>query len=485
MVQCPGGLTKWAQTQPMSAPCTPQMALPLCQPLPGWPAMLYQQVVQLPKKSTRRGVASNPSADKTASQVAQVYRTAEDLPLEGGQVVAGGHPRGMQDKTSVQPPHQEGDLPSMSTPSVPPPAAPKGTQPQHGGWPRTALCNPMHLVAKFCSTGWKKDLEYVLRVYYKYNAASFKEAEWVRLKETFFTYFLSHKEEALGIKERCPIDYMACIEEHFWRATGLCLNSLQGFTTWIKQGSYYHRVVAHQGCLQECPHLAGLPLPRQLQVMPSESHRELQMKVEATATSSSKPSAGATVAPVTETPVAEAPVAETPGAEAPVAETPAAPSDMPAPMETGRAGDSQSWAERMESSVDEEFQKDRPAKRRRSQSKRRKPRPTLPFHLQDSEGRIVSITQLYEHVQEQPPTHHNVAGRGIMHLHLDVLPGRAMHLRNQVACMIADYHLTGSARGPSSLSLILPVEVAALLPVIKNYIPGVAFEGCRDVRVMD
>ena len=51
--------------------------------------------------------------------------------------------------------------------------------------------------------------------------------------------------------------------------------------------------------------------------------------------------------------------------------------------------------------------------------------------------------------------------------------------------MIAEYHLTGSAQGPSSLSPILPVEAAALLPLIKNYVPGITFEGTRDVRVMD
>ena len=66
MVQCPGGLAQWAQTQPTLAPRTPQMVPPLHQPLPGWPAMPYQQVVQLPKKSTRRGVTSDPSTDKTA-----------------------------------------------------------------------------------------------------------------------------------------------------------------------------------------------------------------------------------------------------------------------------------------------------------------------------------------------------------------------------------------------------------------------------------
>ena len=63
-----------------------------------------------------------------------------------------------------------------------------------------------------------------------------------------------------------------------------------------------------------------------------------------------------------------------------------------------------------------------------------------------------------------------------MHLHLEMLPQKAMCLGNQVACMIAEYHLTSSARGPSSLSPILPADAAALLPPIKSYIPGVAFE---------
>ena len=353
MAQCPGGLTQRAQTQPTSVLCMPQMVLPLHQPLPGQPAMPYQQAVQPPKKSMGRGVASDPSADKIAP-MSGTSSQDRGRPTtrgrgDGGQSVS--HPRGLQGKVSVQPLHQEGDLPSGSMP-----AAPEGTQPQHGGRPRSALCDPVRLAARFCSAGWKKDLEHVLRVYYKYNAASFKEVDWVSLKETFFAYFLPHKEEALGIKERCPIDYMACIEEHFWRAMGLRLHGLQGFTAWIKQGSYYHGVVAQQGRLQECPHLAGLLLPRWPQVMPSESRWESQMKAEATATSSSKPSVGAMAAPVVETPVVEAPVTETPGAETPVAETPAAPSDMPAPMETGRAGDGQSWAECTEAGICEEFQ---------------------------------------------------------------------------------------------------------------------------------
>ena len=348
MVQCPGGLAQWAQTQPMSVPCMPQMAPPLHQPQPGQPAMPYQQAVQLPKKSMGRGVASDPSTDKTtpASGASSQNRGRPTIRGwgDGGRSII--YPRGAQGKVSAQLPCQEGDLPSGSTPSVPPPAAPEGTQPQHRGRPRSALHDPVQLAARFHSTGWKKDLEHVLWVYYKYNAASFKEAEFARLKERFFACFLLHKKEALGIKERCPIDYMAYIKDHFYRAMGLHLNGLRSFTAWIKQGSYYHGLVAQQGHLHECSHLAGLPLPRQPQVTPSESHRESQMKAEATATSSSKPSVGAMVVPATETPFTDTPVAE-----APVSETPAH-SNTPAPMEMGRAGDGQSWAEHIEAGAE-------------------------------------------------------------------------------------------------------------------------------------
>ena len=381
--------------------------------------------------------------------------------------------------------HQEGDLPSGSMPSVPPPAAPEGTQPQRGGRPRSALRDPTRLVAKFCSGGWKKDLEHGLRVYYKFNVASFKEAEWARLKEQFFKYFLPHKEEALGLKERCPMDFMAYIEDHFYKAMGLHLDGLGSFTGWIKQGSYYHGLVARQGCLHECPHLVGVPLPRWPQVTPSESRWESQMKLDTQTTSSSRPSVGATAAPVTETPVAEVPVVEAPVDETLGAEAPVSPSSTPAPMETGRAGNGQLWAEQMEAGEDEAFQRSRLAKRAQSQSRRCKPKLPLPFPLQDSEGRRASVSQLYEHAAAQPATHHNVASQAIMHLHPDMLLQKATCLRNQVTCMIAEYHLTGSARGLSSLSPIIPQEVAPLLPPLKNYVPGFAFEGTRDVRVVD
>ena len=72
----------------------------------------------------------------------------------GGRSVS--HPRGMHKKVSVQPLCQEGDLPSGLTPSVPPPPAPEGAQPQQGGRPRSGLRDPAWLAAKFHSSGWRR-----------------------------------------------------------------------------------------------------------------------------------------------------------------------------------------------------------------------------------------------------------------------------------------------------------------------------------------
>ena len=203
----------------------------------------------------------------------------------------------------------------------------------------------------------------------------------MRVKERFFDHFLQYKEEALALKEARPMDFMAYIQDLFYQATGLHLDGLGSFTGWIKWGSYYHGLVARQGCVHECLHLMGAPLPRWPQVAPSKSRGELQMKSDAQIPSSSRPSVGAMVAPIAETPVAEVPVAEVPVAEVPVAETPiaeapvdetqgaeapVAPSSTPAPMETGRVGDGQSWAEQMKAGEEEAFQKSRPTKHTRS-----------------------------------------------------------------------------------------------------------------------
>ena len=66
-----------------------------------------------------------------------------------------------------------------------------------------------------------------------------------------------------------------------------------------------------------------------------------------------------------------------------------------------------------------------------------------------------------------------------------MLPWEARCLGNQVICMIAEYHLTSSARVLSSLCPVLLEAAKPLLPLIKSYVPGIAFEGTQDVRVLD
>ena len=169
--------------------------------------------------------------------------------------------------------------------------------------------------------------------------------------------------------------------------------------------------------------------------------------------------------------------------EAPVAD-PSCP-DTPAPMETGGAGDSQTWAEQVETSAEAEFQWARPPKCPRSQSRRWETVQRVPFPLQDEQGRLASIERLYEYAGEQPFPRDDVAGRAIRHMHPEIPPRNARRLRNQVSCMIAEYHLTSSTRVSKTLSLVLLEAAKLLLPAIKMYVSNISFEGTRDVRVLD
>ena len=192
----------------------------------------------------------------------------------------------------------------------------------------------------------------------------------------------------------------------------------------------------------------------------------------------SGPSIGMTAAPPHETPAEEPPMPEAP------VTGPSRP-DTPAPMETGGAGDSQTWAERVETSAEAEFQWARPLKCPHSQSRRWETGPRLPFPLQDEEGRLASIERLYEYAGEQPLPRDDVAGQAIRHLYPEIPPRDAQRLRNQVSCMIAEYHLTSSARVSTTLSRVLPEAAKLLLPAIKTYVSNISFEGTWDVRVLD
>ena len=324
-----------APVPPISVPCTPQVAPPLHQPWPSNPATPYQQAVQPPRRSTGRGVAVEPPSDRAAPVASQPTqdRGRQQGRGRGGRGRSASHPRDTRGTTS--------NVPSTTTPGV--------TQSQQGGHTKCQCPNLVLLAAKFRSSRWRKDIEHMLKVYYKHNIqAPFRESEWVRVKELFFECFLLQKDKALAIKERSPLDYMPLIAEQFWRATGLHLHGLPEFTLWIKRGSYYHRLLVQQNQLQRCPHLIGAPLPRWPQLKPSESRRDLYKRAEGPAVGSSEPSAEATTAPTQETPVEEPPVAEAPASDTPHSGT-------PAPMETGRAGDGHSWAEQVKAGVEAEF----------------------------------------------------------------------------------------------------------------------------------
>ena len=177
----PGGL---AQRMPV-----PPMMMPVRQPCPEWPATPYQQVVQPPKKPAGRRVIADTPAGKTVPMGGTMQdhrRPAVRGQGHGSHSIS--HPRGVPEVASVQPQHQEGGLPSRSMPSgslppPPPPLVPERTQPQRRGWTRSALWDPARLAANFRSSGWRKDLKRILKVYYRYSVDYFTEGDWSRVKE--------------------------------------------------------------------------------------------------------------------------------------------------------------------------------------------------------------------------------------------------------------------------------------------------------------
>ena len=181
-------------------------------------------------------------------------------------------------------------------------------QPRPGRCTRTSCYDPAILAGNYRSSGWQKDLEHVLKVYYRYNLqAPFNELEWIRVRELFFDRFAAKKAEALRIKEESPLDYMPFIAGEFYAVTSIRLHELQDFTRWIKKGSYYHGLFAHRGQIEEIPHLIGEGFPKWPQLKPSESCQNSYSRAEGPVAGSSKPAASPPAAPTQETPAEEPP----------------------------------------------------------------------------------------------------------------------------------------------------------------------------------
>ena len=149
----------------------------------------------------------------------------------------------------------------------------------------------------------------------------------------------------------------------------------------------------------------------------------------------------------------------------------------------GGAGDSSGWSGRA-ASREPHTTRSSSRKRRRSQSRRRDSSPTVPFPLQEHEGRLQAIRTLYEEAREHRLASEMMALRGLRESHPEMGAEELQRLNNQVLLMIAEYHLMSASQGTHHVLPVLPEGAAQLIPPLDDYLPG-SFDGCRDVRVTD
>ena len=199
---------------------------------PSQPTTPYQQAMQPLRSPAGRGGEAQLPSSSAASTARQPTQERGRQPTRG---------RGLRGRSASRPGRGQGSAADAATTTTP-----GATPPQPGHRTRTRCFDPAQLATKYRSSGWRKDLEHVLKVYYRYNLqAPFDELEWVRVRELFFDRFVVKKAKALRIKEESPLDYMPFIVGEFYGATGIRLYELQDFTGWIKRGSYYHRLLVH------------------------------------------------------------------------------------------------------------------------------------------------------------------------------------------------------------------------------------------------
>ena len=201
--------------------------------------MPCQQVVQPPKRPVGRGIGADTPADKTtpAGGTTQDHgRPAVRGQGHGSHSVS--HPRGIPEMVGAQLPHQEGGLPCRvntrwEEPPTPTSSTSAGENPASmGRQEKVPLQDPARLAANYQSSRWQKDIEHILKVYYKFTVDYFTEEDWHPVKEQFFNLFLQHKKETLEVKEAWPLDFMAYLQDLYYQATGLHLDGLTSFTRW-------------------------------------------------------------------------------------------------------------------------------------------------------------------------------------------------------------------------------------------------------------
>ena len=294
--------------------------------------------------------------------------------------------------------------------------------------------------------------------YFRLNYPHEPTSKWTELKAKFFEFLIGHHSEWKSIRNNDPLGYLPYMETHFERVTGYKLVGLGACTEWIRAGSYYHWVIAQQGQLGWCPRLASVPPPQGPMTPPPYPPVT---------------AAASTQATVPETPQGEG---RRPGAESQPRKRDAAMAGVQGTARsTGGAGDSSIRSGRGESKEPRTAWSSS-QKRRRSQSRRRDPGPTVPFPLQEHEGRLQAVRTLYEEAGESRLASEMTALRGLREGHPELGAKELQHLNNQVLLMIAEYHLTSTSQGSHHVLPVLPEAAARLMPPLDDYLPG-SFDG--------
>ena len=346
--------------------------------------------------------------------------------------------------------------------------------------------NPLARLSTHRSGGWKKDLDFYMGAYFGLNYRQEPASKWPELKAKFFKFLIDHHSEWKSIRNNDPLGYLPYMEAQFERVTGYKLVGLGACTEWIRAGTYYHWVIAQQGQLGRCPRLAGIPPPEGPMTPPPYPP--------VTAVAPPVPVAAPPVMaalPVTAVASTQATVPNPPrgGGGRPQAESQprkrdaAAAGVQGAARDTGGAGDSSGRNGRV-ASREPRTTRSCSRKRRRSQSRRRDSHPTVPFPLQEHEGRLQAVRTLYEEAGEHRLASEMMALPGLWESHPEMGAEELQRLNNQVLLMIAEYHLMSASQGTHRILPVLPEGAARLMPPLDSYLPG-SFDGCRDVRVTD
>ena len=352
--------------------------------------------------------------------------------------------------------------------------------------------NPLARLSTHRSGGWKKDLDFYMGAYFRLNYRQEPASKWPELKAKFFQFLIDHHSEWKSIRNNDPLGYLPYMEAQFERVTGYRLVGLGACMEWIRAGTYYHWVIAQQGQLGRCPRLAGIPLPEgPMTPPPCRPVTAAAPPVPAAALPVTAAPPVMAAPPVTVVASTQATIPNPPrgGGRRPQAESQprkrdaAAAGVQGAARDTGGAGDSSGWSGRV-ASREPCTARSCSRKRHRSQSRRRDSRPTVPFPLQEHEGRLQAIRTLYEEAGEHRLASEMTALRGLRESHPEMGAEELQRLNNQVLLMIAEYHLMSASQGTHRILPVLPEGAARLMPPLDSYLPG-SFDGCCDVRVTD